>query len=405
MESHSFEKRIKRQIKGREHQFFAVVEPGFENVAMAEFKTVGVDSFENKTVGGFEFSCKMDFCYALNLASRTVTRILWRVHFFNALDFFSFNKKMNRFPWELYLYPNSKRIYKVTAHKSKLYHTVRIADEAESAIVNRLNDIYDKSEIVYPENRNAEQIVFIRIDHNHVTISLDTSGEPLYKRGRKKFVADAPLRETIATKILLESNFEKYDEIWDLMSGSGTFSIEAFEMINGILANGEREFPFFYWPSFREKSFLFLKKKIEVSLSDLYKKVAGKMKIIAADIDEKNIEIIKNNFEHAGIEDGVVVMKNNFFDSTSSLKKEKNIKALLVLNPPYGKRLDVKEAISFYKNIMDKIKNDYFECGYAIIIPSKNIKNLPSLKYDKKLRFKNGGIDVTLIIKNNFRIN
>ncbi|MFH2002470.1 MAG: hypothetical protein ABIK28_22545, partial [Planctomycetota bacterium] len=248
-------RRIKQHIIGKPQRFLAVVQPGFEEVARKELKELGITDFDRIIEGGIEFTSRLGECYRINLASRTLTRLLMRVTSFMAMHFNTLKDRTSEIPWELYIRSGTHISFQVQSRKSRLFHQERIKEALYKGMSARLKEhgikagFYDRSD--KRAGTEGTQRLFVRFDKDKCRISLDTSSGFLYKRGRKKISAMAPLRETLASLILREAGWPDYDLLIDPMCGSGTFSLEAGEMILGRLPNLEREFIFKQWPAFR----------------------------------------------------------------------------------------------------------------------------------------------------------
>jgi len=379
-------RRIKQNVIGKKHRFFAIVQPGFEETSKKELMELGVKEFLNSAPGGIEFKAKLNDCFRINICSRTITRLLMRLTSFKAIFFNVLNRKISEFPWELYLSDKTQVVFSVTSKKSKLYHTDRIKEECCAGIRARVKKYNQEIRFCKKDNGFAQKIM-VRFNGDKCSISLDTSGGFLYKRGKRTHVIDATIRETIAAMILREAGWPNYKTLMDPMCGSGVFSLEAADMAIGRPANEDREFPFMAWPSFKPAAYAYLKKKLP------YEQFEEKT-ILASDDDPKAIEVIKSNIINSGLGKQIKVTKSNFLEN--SLSENKN--ALLVLNPPYGKRLNKKNTEKLYRQIGKQIRQSY-KGGYAIIVPGLEYEKILSLKYDKKILFMNGGLKVSVIIK------
>ncbi len=381
----NLEKRIKRQIKGKSHEYFAVVQPGFEEIAEQELRSLGIENIISRVEGGIEFAGKLEDCYKANLSSRTISAIYMRITSFQTTFFTSLKNKIAAEPWELYLNSEYGISISTTVRKSKLIHTGRIAEEVIKGIQSHIPVKSDKNQL------NNTQEILIRGDNDIFQVSLNSTGEGLYKRGYKSFTVKAPVRETTASAILLLSDIQKYDVLIDPMCGSGTFSIEAVQILNGTAPGSGRDFTFMKWPSFRQSAYNHI---LKTSYSD--KKFTGK--IFTSDIDDEAVITAEKNILSAGMEKILKAEKLDFFKDNIEIPKDK--KCLIVLNPPYGKRLNAESAESIYRKIGRTIREKYSSCGYAIITPSVEMEKIMSLPYDKKVLFKNGGINTAVVIKN-----
>lgn len=380
-------RRIKQNVIGKHHCFFAIVQPGFEDTAKQELMDLGINEFLNVSPGGIEFKAKLNLCYKINLCTRTVSRLLMRLTSFRALYFNVLKNKTKEFPWELYLKNDARVVFNVTSKKSKLYHTDRITEECYAGIQSRLKEYGQTIHVLKKDNESAQKIM-VRLQGDKCSLSLDTSGDFLYKRGQRVHVTKAPLRETLAALILREAGWPKYDTLLDPMCGSGVFSIEGANMAFGHLANGEREFPFMNWPGFKPAAFSYLKKKLLQDISE------HKKTILASDTDPDAVKAARDNISMANLEQAIKISTKDLFKG-SSLKTKT---PLLVLNPPYGKRMNKKQMEKLYRQIGNTLRRNY-KGAYAVIVPGLAYEKVLSLTYDKKILFRNGGIKVSVLFK------
>ncbi|MCL1834413.1 MAG: hypothetical protein FWG49_07925 [Leptospirales bacterium] len=386
----SLKRRVKRHVIGGEHVFFSIMQPGFEQRARDELSNIGLILKDNFIEGGVEFSGKLDSCFTASLLSRTINRIIMRIGEFRSANYYELERRIRSFPWELYISPECKIVFRSSASKSKIYHTGKL----EEIFNNGINERLIKYDII-PHNEDCKysQIIFLRNNRDICTVSLDASGEFLYKRGIRKNINTAPLRETTASFMLLESKIENYDLIIDPMCGSGTFSIEAASIFTKTPPGLKKEFTFMHWPAFKEKSYNYIKKGL---MKDIIPQEKIKQEIITSDIDSKAIETAKSNVPEE-LSKIITPKTDDFFSLSGDIAKNK--KTLIVLNPPYGKRINGKNIKSIYTEIGSKIRNDFKNCAYAIIIPNHEKENSLNLKYDRKIAAMNGGIKVKILFK------
>lgn len=383
-------RRIKQHVIGREHLFFASVQPGFERTISRELQNSGLNVSSEFIEGGVEFTGSLDDCFAACISSRTASRIMMRVASFRSHDFYELERAIRAFPWELYLNPEIPVNFNITSRKSMIYHTGKLQEIFEK----ELSDAFRFSNDSEMEQEDTlRQTLFIRNFRDICTVSIDASGEFLYKRGMRQFTGRAPLRETLAALILLEAGIAGYDLLIDPMCGSGSFSIEAASILSGTLPNAVRAFPFMNWPSFKEKNYLYLKKKL---LEKRRPESLEKIKIITSDIEPEAVKLAESNIPEI-FRETIVPEAADFFELTPELLHGK--KALIVLNPPYGKRIKETDIHTFYRNIGLKLKNDFNNCGYAIIAPGVEAEQSLALDYGRKIPFKNGGIRAAVLFR------
>jgi len=402
-------RRIKQHIIAKEHRYFAIFQPGFEDVVRKELETLGIKQIGETSDGGIEFNSKLADCYTVNICSRTINRIIMRISEFKADRFDKLRKKTAEIPWELYIADGSNIDFTITSRKSRLYHTGRVNEELSAGIRERL--AVHGIETTFSKNVRipGHERIFVRLLDDRCTISLDTTGELLYRRGSKTYISRAPLRESTAAAILMEADLLRYDVFLDPMCGSGTFSLEAAGIYARKSPNIDREFAFQQWPCYRPGAFNYLRKSISSAAEPASKLIPL---IHTSDINAKSVEITGRNMKKAGIiksdfEDEtphisdeygcrVTLFQHDFF-SPLTLDSEK--RCLIVINPPYGTRLQRKNIESFYRKMGNVLRNYYPEAGWAIITPGLEFEKILSVSYDRKIRFNNGGIKVAVIFK------
>ncbi len=312
---------------------------------------------------------------------------MMRIATFRAHDFFELERSIRSFPWELYLNPDLPADFSITSRKSMIYHTGKLREIFEKEIPGdfRLHNSAGDAD--------PGQTLFIRNFRDTCTVSIDASGESLYKRGVRRLTGAAPMRETLAALILLEAGIMNYDILLDPMCGSGTFSSEGASIFTGTPPNADRNFPFMNWPSFKENNFLYIKKKI---LEERNKAGISGRRIITSDIDAGEVETAASNVP--GIFSGLInPVEADFFSLSPEILDSR--KTLIVLNPPYGKRIRERDITGFYKEIGIKLKTDFNNCGYAVIAPGVEAENALALEYSRKIPFMNGGIRAAVLFR------
>jgi len=386
MKTSAFEKRIKRRIVGREHTFFAVCSPGLKNICQREMLDLGLSEENLKmTLGGIEFNSKPDTCFFLNRHLRSPSRILMRISRFKADSFEKLEKKIDLIDWILYLPQNHLLKFNVTTRKSRLYHSDAIAQRCEKIIQNQLNSDGSSGSSI---DDKTSQTVYIRAENNDFTISLDSTGDLLFKRGIKQNVGKAPLRENMAFAMLFWAGLSKDDILIDPMCGSGTFSLEAAMMKTNLAPGFFRSFAFESWPGFSQKTHAYM---IE---QDRKKILEGTEKqIFASDIDDMALAALEQNISNPYFNQHIDICKNDFFSiHPSQISPGK--KGVIMLNPPYGKRLgEKKDTQFFYQEIGKKLSADFKGWRAGIILPSREFTSYLELKLELKPIF-HGGLDI-----------
>jgi putative N6-adenine-specific DNA methylase len=271
-----------------------------------------------------------------------------------------------------------------------IYHSGKLEEIFESGIYERLeSNGINRTNLETP----PIQTIFLRNNRDLCTVSFDASGEFLYKRGNGKNVTKATLRETTAALILLASGIHGYEQVLDPMCGSGTFSLEAVSILTNTPPAPGREFPFMNWPFFKESTFRFIK---DSAMKKVIPSEMVKQKIFTTDIDPKVVRIARSNIPET-FSRVIGPEVSDFFSLSSGIVKNK--KTLIVLNPPYGKRIEEAGGKSIYSEIGKKIRKDFSICGYAIIVPGHEKENDLKLDFSRKIFFMNGGIKTAVLFR------
>ena len=383
------EKRIKRHIIGRRRTYFAAVSPGFEELCYNELTALGLPGESVSMVeGGVEFTGKLVDCYQANLHLRTANRILLRIDHIKASGFRQLEKKAAQIPWELYLTSTGATNIHVTARHCRLYHTDAVAQCISAAIDTRLTDNYLRGE--NPDGSRSNLSIFVRGLDDRFTISIDSSGEHLHKRGLKRHRGKAPLRETLAAAALLLAGYSPPEPLIDPMCGTGTFSLEAALMAKNIPPGWFREFAFRYWPSYSPKRWDYLRRQSEARFSRLPQPI-----IFASDQDSSACRRLETCVRQNRLTDIITVSSKNFFDFRPRQVTDQS--GMVVVNPPYGVRLgSLDESENLWEAIGDKLKQAYR--GWKVVLVAPDRKLVKKMPFELETRpFFHGGLRPALM--------
>ncbi len=386
----ALEKRLKRQVIGKPHLFLAVVPLGFEQTLVRELKDIGIEATAVGD-GKVEFTAKIVEAWKAVAYSRIANRILMHIADFKAENFRELEKKAAEIPWELYLpsgpvTPDTVAIH-VTCKHSRLYHSDAIAERLYKVIgggslplasVSPGNANTKDSEPVETSAtpsagapRNAPQNLYVNFLDDRCTLWLDLAGEELYKRGHERHVNDAPLKETIAAAMLFEVSalVAAPIAVFDLMAGSGTFSLEAAYKASGLIPGVCRDFALKHQPAFKPATWNHIVTPKHNASPDVTPKREAQVCPLAAittsDISEHAISIIRHNVESsplASLPQGanapaIAPQIKDFFNYTAqdiANTCPAGTRPAIVLNPPYGKRLDF-DTPKLYTQIGNKL--------------------------------------------------
>ncbi|MCB0316689.1 MAG: class I SAM-dependent RNA methyltransferase, partial [Calditrichaeota bacterium] len=178
-------------------------------------------------------------------------RILLRLGSFYAGGFPELKRKVRRLPWADMLTPKTHFELRVTCHKSRLYHSGAVAERVADAIHQQCGAQPVPAGSSADDEGGASQLIVVRLLRDHCTVSIDTSGEGLHRRGYRQATAKAPLRETLAAAMLLAAGWDDRAPLLDPFCGSGTIAIEAALLARHLAPGLQRRFAFMDWPDFR----------------------------------------------------------------------------------------------------------------------------------------------------------
>ena len=385
----AFNKRLKRQVSGRVRDYFAVTAPGLENLCQDELAAMGLPAPSlAPDVGGVGFKGRLQDCYLANLHLRTASRILMRVASFKATNFRQLQRRLAALPWELYLTSVAGCQLQVTARHSRLYHTAAVAEQLETAIAERLKahgPEPDRSDTPFGDQR-----VLVRVTADTFSISLDSSGDLLHKRGLRKHVGRAPIRETTAAAILKLAAYDHEEPLLDPMCGSGTFALEAAMAAQAVPAGGFRRFAFEHWPAHRPALWRHLRQQALERICS-----ADEPRIFASDLDGRNVARLGDLVRRHDFAAIITVTRQNFFDLDPKTLTERP--GLVVLNPPYGHRLGTsRDSRRLFEEIDRKLRRNYRGWKLALVVPPQLTPRKLSMNLTT-VRIHHGGLRLALL--------
>lgn len=361
-------RRIKKHVVGREHEYFAVTAPHLESVCQKEFAVILPQNETFVQPGGVTFCGRLQNMYLANLYLRSATRILMRVGRFKALNFAEFTQKLTGFNFDLYLSAAILPQIAVSAHHCKLYHSGALKERALAFFTQ-----------LFPKAKNDANapLIYIRGTDDCFEISLDTSGDILYKRGFKTLGGAAPMRETLAYAILQKAGYNG-GPLLDPMCGSGTFSLEAALTAGNIAPGLNREFAFTKAPFFNARQWEYFKRQARARQNPQ----PAKPLIMASDKDPRVCKALKTVIMEQDLTAFISVVNKDFFELSPKTCFGGQT-GLLVLNPPYGLRLlERAEAENLYGALCRKLA-DFKGWRYAIVTPGKDWLTLKNPRWHK----------------------
>jgi len=353
---------------------YAVVVPGLEGIAADELKTLAAHDVQMGD-GGVSFVTTMDGLFRINLRSRTITRVLIRLASFRALSFPELYNKSKKVDWASYVGEQVSVSVRASCSGSKLMHSGRAEQAVADAVRDKIGFELNESEF--------EQQILLRIDNNQCTISLDTSGERLDRRGYRLHSGKAPVRETIAAAILHWMEWQPDEPLLTPMCGSATFAIEAAWIAQKRASGLDHVFPFVLWPSLKSKRW---QKALDKAVA---MQSTSSADIFASDWSAGILKQGKANAEKAGVLDGIQfdVLDVRKLRVPDSLSKA----GLMLCNPPYGDRLTGGDVTVLYRQLGKQFKQHFSGWRMAVMVPDKVCEKALGLAVKKRLKIKHGG--------------
>ena len=353
---------------------------GFEGVLANELKNIGAENVKtgNRYVS---FSGGNEIIYKSNFYLRTALSILKPITTFTVENEDDLYKMVQKIDWETILSLKTTFAVEPTVHSSVFKHGQYAALKTKDAIVDQFRSKTQKRP--YVDADNPDILINLHISEKVCTLSLNSSGEPLYKRGYRVANHEAPLNEVLAAGLILLSGWNPSQDFIDPMCGSGTLSIEAALIANKIPPGiFRKKFAFENWPDFDSELFS------KISNDDESDDNITQGRFFASDISSKAISIARNNIKSASLHNKINLNNIDFFD----LKLDSN-SGVVIINPPYGERLKNENLNGFYENIGNTLKHQYE--GFEVWILSSNSDAMKSigLHPTKKIKVLNGSLE------------
>lgn len=352
---------------------------GLENVLVQELKQLGASQIVKKN-RAVEFLGDLGFLYKANYSLRTALKILVPIHHFKAKNETIFEKEINKIPWENYFFNSQSFAIDATVYSDYFKHSQYIMLKMKDGIVDRFRKKFGKRPDI--ERFNPDIKFHLHISNQEVTISLDSSGDPLFKRGYRKSHFEAPINEVLAAGLLNLAGWDGKGNFLDPMCGSGTLLVEAAMIaLNMPPQLHRKQFGFMNWKNFDLELF----NKIKDTRINRIKDFSGK--IVGYDISDKALISAKNNIEAADLSEFIELKNQDFFTSQKEL-----FPLLVVFNPPYDERLSITTD-HFYQNIGDTLKNNYKNTLAWFITSDLEAYKKIGLRPSRKIKIYNGKLE------------
>ncbi|MHB1327592.1 MAG: THUMP domain-containing class I SAM-dependent RNA methyltransferase [Gemmatimonadales bacterium] len=364
----------------------AVTHLGMEQVLAGELAALGLPGAVMP--GGVAFEGSLLDVAKANLMLRTAGRVLVRIASFRARTFPELERHAAKVPWAQFLTVAPAVHFRVTAKKSRLSHERAIAER----LVRALKGAVPKATIVAGRDEadadDGVQRFVVRFHRDECTVSADSSGAPLHRRGYRLETGKAPLRETLAAGLLLSSGWDGTTPLIDPFCGSGVIPIEAALITRRIPPGASRQFALERWPGFDAKAFRSLRDAaLAASLP------ASPVPISGADRDAGAIRAASANAERAGVAGDVTWHQQPISALTAA-----SVPGAVVTNPPYGARIGERGSLrDLYAQLGNVLRRHAAGWTVTLISADRKLDGQTGLSWHELLRTENGGLPVRFV--------
>ena len=365
-----------RKTKTDHFEIFLATAPGLEAVLWEEVKSLRFRAAK-QVAGGVTVNGNWRDAWRANLEVRGANKVLARVGAFRVFQLTELDKLARRVPWGSVLRADVPFRVEATCKKSKIYHSGAAAERIQNAISERLGA---------PAADDADVTVMARIENDLCTISVDTSGELLHKRGFKVAVAKAPMRETMAALFLRQCGYVGTEPVVDPMCGSGTFVIEAAEIAAGLKPGRERHFAFEQLATFDAATWEEMRRAAP--------EAKPAFRFYGSDRDAGAIEMSHANASRAGVGDLVDFHQH----AVSDLVPPPGPPGLVIANAPYGDRIgDKKRLEALYRAFGETLRTRFSGWRVGLVTDASWLAKATGLPFlPTTAPVAHGGIRVTL---------
>ncbi|HSV87700.1 MAG TPA: THUMP domain-containing protein [Bacteroidales bacterium] len=359
---------------------------GLEEVLAGELRQLGINDLKILR-RGVSFSGTMADIYRANMFCRTAISVLREIGSFSFGSRDDFYKKMSEIGWDKAFRHDKSIVISSVATRSEVFsHTLFLSQLSKDAVVDYFRNLTGQRPTV---NKDDAQIrLNVYVNNDRCIVSLDSSGEPLFKRGYRRGGGMAPLNEVLAAGLIMLAGWDKKSTLIDPMCGSGTMAIEAGLMATGIAPGSlGRSFSFEHWNDFEPDLWNIVKGEAQ------NQKQTSSANILALDINPKIIETARKNMMEAGLLGQIKLQRQDFFHFVPPTGS-----GWVLLNPPYGQRLKKENLNDFYKTIGDTLKKNY--PGYTAGIINSDVPSIKSigLKPLSKTTVFNGSLECKFLV-------
>jgi len=350
---------------------------GLENVLADEIRALGGESVlvERRAVS---FIGDQEMMYKANFHIRTAIKILKPIAEFEVTNRDELYDHAKEIPWTNYLALGKSFAIDATVQSEMFVNSMFASLRVKDAIADQFREATGKRPSVNSDDPDIR--INVHLMNNHCTLSLDSSGDSLHKRGYRIGQGEAPLNEVLAAGMILLTGWHGEKDFLDPMCGSGTLLIEAAMIAKGIPPGMYRKsFGFEQWPDFNEKLFA------EIYNGEYEKEFEGK--IYGSDISPMDIALAKANVKNASLSKVIELQVQDFINSEPPFAN-----GIIITNPPYGERMKPQSITELYSSVGNTLKNKFAGFEAWIITSSEDGLKSIGLKPAKKIDLFNGAL-------------
>lgn len=353
---------------------------GLEAVAKRELEALGFKDLKVDN-GKITFPSSKRGIAKSNIWLRTADRVLLKMGEFKALSFDELFEKTKALPWDEWLEEDANFVVEGKSIKSKLYSVPDCQRIVEKAVVEKLKTKYN---VDWFEKTGAKYTIEVALLKDVATITIDTSGAGLHKRGYRERAGDAPIKETLAAAMVLLSFWNKDRVLYDPFCGSGTILIEAAMIGRNIAPGLDREFDAEAWHMVDEKYWKEEKRAAFKAIDN-----ESKLELLGSDTDKRSILRARDNAASLGLEDDISFFMKDMRDV--DLKDDYGV---LITNPPYAERMGEKEEVQNLYVDLGKKFEEFKTWSIYVITSDEKFETLYGRKADRTRKLYSGRIKV-----------
>lgn len=365
-----------------EFEMIAKTFQGLEGVLAQELTALGANNIEQGR-RMVSFTGDKEMLYRANFSLRTAVRILKPIKHFRAKTADEVYDAVKQIDWSQYLSVNTTFAVDSVVYSNEFRHSKFVAYKVKDAIVDQFREKTGERPNIRVTNPDMQ--LHIHVAEYDCTLSLDSSGESLHKRGWRQATVEAPINEVLAAGIILQTGWHGECDLVDPMCGSGTFLIEAAMIASGIAPGVySREYAFEKWPDFDKELF-------DAIYEDDSAERPFEHHIYGYDINHKAIAVATENVRAAGLSKYITLQQRDIKDFTKPEQK-----CVMVTNPPYGERISAPDLLGLYKTLGERLKHQFTDNDAWVLSYREECFDQIGLKPSLRTPLYNGSLECEL---------